>query len=247
MSKKVLSKEVKAALTVKAVEDFYIASDALSPKKLLQAAIESVLAIPAISMPAESSYHLVSAELVVMLRAVNKKHDKKTSANNITMFKNATIAELDRKAKAISADAIAAKAAKAAKAKPTKANTIRAEKAAHKAAALALIVAPTSLDKASKAGVQAARRKTSSIVVRQAAANKKGKTRKVKPTKLQAAAAAETRTAKKELFLTAVGHAKDTIALGDKAKAADVMTAFVALSAASIDIVDYLPADMRTL
>ena len=247
-SKKVLSQEVQKALNVDATDAFLTLNHKSTPGVMLVDAINSVAAIPAAAMPTESTYHIVANALAGLFRECAKKHGgNKTMMNNITMVQNATISELDRKAKRLSTEAIAVKAAAAADAKPTKANVAKAartEKAADKAAA---VKTPTSLDAASKAGIAAARRKTSKIVVRQAKANKAGKSRKPKPTKLEAAKAVETRKAVKELFLQSVDNALDVLTHGDAMKAADVLVAFKALTASSKAIVEYLPADMRTL
>lgn len=245
---KVNSNEVQAALTVQATDKFLTANHKSTPSVMLQDVLASVAAIPVEAMPTESTYHVVANALAGMFRECAKKHGgNKTMMNNITMVKNATIAELDRKAKRISAEAIAAKAEEAFKAKPNKTNTAKVERTRAAVAKLANLEPFTALDTASKAGIQAARRKTSKIVVRQAAANKAGKTRKAKPNKLAAAKALETRNAVKELFLLAVDNAREIIGLGEKAKAADIMTAFTALAASSESIIEYLPADMRTL
>ena len=247
-TKNILSVEVNAALTVQPLTDQVSKYHESRPATILKCITDSVYAIPEAAMPKQSSFHLVGNALVTMCDAVLKEYDEKqTTANTKTAIRNATNAELHRREAAICTAAIAAKAKAEHAAKANKTTAKRMESTAKKAAEAAAVEVEPSLNKAGKRGVAVARLKSSNIKVRQSTANKAGKTRSAKPTKLEEAKAAETRKAIKELFLQSVDNALDIIGLGEAAKAEDILVAFTALANNSKSVIEYLPADMRTL
>lgn len=247
MSKKVnkvkaLTKAVNETITTAATTEYVANHDQSINDVLLQDVRDSVAAIDNAELPRQPEYKLYCDAMALALGDVLAKDvniAKSTRQNKVAMIKMATVQALESRL-------VAELATQRLAAATTAAKKASAEKAVAKAADT-LANPPTSLDKASKAGRQIVDRKTSTCTgfQKQTAASK-AKAAKAKPTKAELAQKAADRKAHKELILQSLDNAKTT-ALDPDCTPEQAMAALKGVAHCADKIVQYLPADMRTL